>query len=111
LAQRLPEFAAMPLAVEVALLHNFVWHERFTWNDRRFVGLRQRAARLFRFHAGNGVFSISANTLLTWGFVEWLRLPAVPSAVAAIALCAPANFLLADCWVFAGAKMKLCLRR
>jgi len=97
---RFPELAATPLAVEAALLHNFLWHERFTWNDRRFAGLH-RAARLFRFHAGNGVFSIAANTLLTWAFVECLHLPAVPSAIAAIALCAPANFLLADCWAFA----------
>jgi len=111
LAKRLPELVAMPLAVEAALLHNFLWHERFTWSDRRFAGLRQRAFRLFRFHAGNGVFSITANILLTWGLVEWLHLRAVPSALAAIALCAPANFLLADCWVFAGARMKLCLRR
>jgi putative flippase GtrA len=86
-------------------------HERFTWSDRRFAGLRPRALRLFRFHAGNGLFSITANTLLTWGFVERLHLPALPSALAAIALCAPANFLLADCWVFGGARMKLCLRR
>jgi len=110
LGKRLPEVAAMPLAVEAALLHNFLWHERFTWRDRRFPGLPQRAARLFRFHAGNGVFSIAANTLLTWGFVEWLHLPAFPSALAAIVLCAPANFLLADSWVFGGARMKSCLR-
>jgi putative flippase GtrA len=26
--------AATALAVEIAVLHNFVWHERFTWKDR-----------------------------------------------------------------------------
>ena len=26
---------ATALAVESAVLHNFVWHERFTWIDRR----------------------------------------------------------------------------
>ena len=26
---------SMALAVETALLHNFVWHERWTWADRR----------------------------------------------------------------------------
>ena len=108
LAKRLPEPAAMPLAVEAALLHNFVWHERFTWRDRPFDGARQRALRMFRFHAGNGAFSIAANTLLTWGLAEWLHLPGLISAAAAIALCAPANYVIADCWVFAGARMKWC---
>ena len=26
--------SATALAVETAVLHNFVWHERFTWKDR-----------------------------------------------------------------------------
>ena len=26
---------SMVLAVETALLHNFVWHERWTWADRK----------------------------------------------------------------------------
>jgi putative flippase GtrA len=30
----LPSVAAMPVAAEIALLHNFIWHERFTWRDR-----------------------------------------------------------------------------
>ncbi len=26
--------AATLIAVEIAILHNFVWHERFTWDNR-----------------------------------------------------------------------------
>ena len=29
---------ATALAVETAVLHNFVWHERFTWADRTSSG-------------------------------------------------------------------------
>lgn len=25
---------ATPLAVEITILHNFLWHERFTWSGR-----------------------------------------------------------------------------
>jgi putative flippase GtrA len=33
--------AATALAVEAAVLHNFVWHEHFTWDDRTKVGRTQ----------------------------------------------------------------------
>ena len=31
---RINYFLGTALAVEVAVLHNFIWHERFTWADR-----------------------------------------------------------------------------
>lgn len=96
----LPVFAATPIAVETVLLHNFLWHERFTWRDRKFAGLRQRAIRLARFHFGNGLVSIAGNTVMTYFLVQQLKAPALPSAVAAIAVCAPVNFWVADRWVY-----------
>lgn len=98
----LPAAAAALVAVEIAVLHNFFWHERFTWRDRQAPGLRQRAVRLGRFHAANALISLAGNTALTGVLVDWLHAPAMPSALAAIALCAPANFLLADRWVYSG---------
>jgi putative flippase GtrA len=93
--------AATPIAVELTLLHNFLWHERFTWRDRKAPGFAQAAIRLTRFHAANGVISLCGNTLLTYWLVERLKLPAVPSALAAIGLCALVNFRVADRWVYA----------
>lgn len=99
----LPGVAAMPIAVEIAVCHNFFWHERFTWRDREEGGVWRRAVRLGRFHLSNGLVSIAGNTALTYWLVDQLRLPTLPSAVAALALCAPVNFLLADRWVYAPA--------
>lgn len=92
--------AAAAFSVEIAVLHNFLWHERFTWSDRQPAGLRQRAARLLRFHLSNGLIPLTANALLISWLVERLGAPALPSALAAIAVCAPLNFLLADRWVY-----------
>ena len=89
---------AAPIAVEIVILHNFFWHERFTW--RRPAGLRQRAIRLGRFHVGNGLISLAGNTLLTYWLSHELKAPPLASAVTAIALCSPINFLVADCWVY-----------
>ena len=96
----LSEVVAAAIAVEVVLLNNFFWHERFTWGDRRPVGLRTRLLRLARFHAANGFVSLAGNTALVWFLVQELRAPALVSALAAIAVCAPINFLLADRWVY-----------
>lgn len=92
--------AAAALSVEIAVLHNFLWHERFTWSDRQPDGLRQRAARLLRFQLSNGLIPLTANALLVSGLVEQLGVPALASALAAIAACAPLNFWLADRWVY-----------
>jgi putative flippase GtrA len=96
----LPGAAAAPIAVEMVLLNNFFWHERFTWRDRESAGLRQRAIRLWRFHAGNGVVSLAGNALLVYCLVQLIEVPALPSQVMAIVLCAPVNFLVADRWVY-----------
>jgi putative flippase GtrA len=55
---------ATALAVEIAVLHNFLWHERFTWADRRTGRLTHSFARLARFNDSNGLVSIAGNLLL-----------------------------------------------
>jgi putative flippase GtrA len=94
----LKTIVATPIAVEIVVLHNFLWHERFTWPERR---TRHFAARLGRFHAGNGLVSLLGNTFLMYCFVDRLKAPPALSAAAAIALCSIANFLIADRWVYA----------
>lgn len=105
---RVPAVAAAPVAVELAVLHNFFCHERFTWRDREPAGLLQRAIRLWRFHAANGLVSLAGNTALAWWLVEQCHAPPVAAAVAAIAVCAPVNFWAADRWVWKGPRS--CMR-
>ena len=97
---QLPPAAAMAIAVELVVLHNFVWHDRLTWRDRGAVSLRDRSLRLWRFHLANGAVSLAGNTLLAYWLVQVLRFPVLWSAVLAIAVCAPLNFLAADRWVY-----------
>ena len=42
---------ATALAVETAVLHNFVWHERYTWKHLPRGTARDVALRMARFHA------------------------------------------------------------
>jgi len=98
-----PAFALTPAAVEVVLLHNFVWHEHFTWGHRRHSG--SALSRLGRFQLGNGVISVAGNTLLTYVFVEFAKAGVLPSAIGSIAVCSLANFLVADRWVYAAGRV------
>ena len=60
----------------------------------------QRARRLWRFHAANGLTSLVGNTVLTYWLVARFRLLPIVSSLMAIAACAVFNFLLADRCVF-----------
>ena len=91
--------AATVLAVEAAVLNNFLWHERWTWRDRPASG-RARLARLWRFHALNGLVSVAGNLLLMRLFVGGLGLPAIPANLLAVLACALVNFALSDRVVF-----------
>jgi putative flippase GtrA len=95
--------AATAVAVEIVLLHNFLWHEKFTWRDRQLGSIRQRLIRLGRFHVGNGLISLLGNTALTYYCVQRLKAPVLLSATAAILFCSLINFYLADRWIYVGA--------
>jgi dolichol-phosphate mannosyltransferase len=99
----LSSVAATPVATEIALLHNFIWHERFTWRDRGLVRATspgEVAARLWRFHIASGLVSLGGNTMAMYLLVQRLEVPAMPAAVAAMLLCSVGNFLATDRWVY-----------
>lgn len=101
----LHHFTAMPylwavvLAVEIAILHNFVWHEVWTWRGKP---VEDRWWRLLRFHLGNGFLSIASNVVLTTVYKEFVGLPVVAANFAAIVTAALLNFWVAQAWVFRG---------
>lgn len=85
-------------AIEIALLHNFGWHLRYTWCDRR-PGRVLRS--LVRFHLSNGLVSMIGNLVLMRGLVQQLQIPVLAANAIAITCCSLVNFLLGDTWVFA----------
>ena len=97
---KLPYLAATVLAVECTILHNFIWHERFTWGDRPCNSGVERALRLLRFNSSNGAVSLVGNLLLMRLLVEQLHLPVLVANGGAILACSVANFLFGDQFVF-----------
>ena len=88
------------LAVESAVLHNFVWHERWTWKERTLEISGGIAGRLLRFHLANGLISVAGNLVLMWLFVSQLHLHYFLANLIAIAACSIVNFLASDRLVF-----------
>ena len=92
--------AATTLAVEAAILHNFAWHERFTWGDRTHSLHGGSMARLLKFNFTTGLLSIGGNLLLMSLFVSALGLHYLPANLLTIAACSIANFVVSDRAVF-----------
>src|SRR5690348_15421903 len=91
---RLQYLVATALAVEAAVLHNFAWHERWTWRDRS--GRGGALQRLVRFNLTTGVVSIAVNLGLMRLLVGRFHLPYLAANLLAIAAGSLANFLLSD---------------
>lgn len=91
---------ATALAVEAAVLHNFVWHERFTWRERRAVARRDVLLRLLGFNATTGAVSIAGNVLVVSLLMRAADAPLLVANLFAVAACSLANFVVSDKFVF-----------
>ena len=90
---------ASAAAVELTLLHNFVWHLHYTWYDRRDDSAL--LTQFVRFHLSNGLVSLLGNLALMRLLVQEAHLPVLISNCIAILCCSIVNFCLGNDWVFA----------
>jgi len=93
---------ATGLAVELVVLHNFVWHERWTWSDRSRKDKEGVWRRLVRFHFANGALSIAGNIILMRFFAGTLSMNYTVANALSIAVCSILNFFASDRLVFQG---------
>lgn len=96
---RMNYLAATALAVEATVIHNFLWHQRFTWPDRQN---NRSMACFLRFNLTTGAISILGNIALMALFAGVAHLPYVAANLATITICSLANFVASDKLVFRG---------
>jgi putative flippase GtrA len=94
---------ATGLAVEAAILHNFLWHQRYTWGDR---GTTRSVVLFLRFNLTTGAVSILGNLGLMRLLSGTLRLNYLLANVVAIGVLSGANFAASHLWVFRAQKSK-----
>ena len=95
-AHPLGYLAATAAAVELAVLNNFIWHQRWTWKNRPSATTGETLRRLLKFNITNGAVSIAGNLVFMSILVGSLGLPITGANVASVAACSICNFFLAD---------------
>lgn len=88
--------AATATAVELAVLNNFVWHQRWTWRDRPSATTGETLGRLAKFNVTNGAVSITGNLIFMSILVGQMGFPIAGANLASVAACSICNFFLAD---------------
>ena len=96
---------ATALAVEAAVIHNFFWHERYTWADRESTS---RIIRFAKFNLGNGAISILGNVAIMRVLVGVIGLDYFVANALSIAGCSILNFVVSDRLVFTGQTQSMC---
>jgi putative flippase GtrA len=91
---------ATALAVEATVVHNFLWHERYTWADRVQPSWSKSLRRLTRFNLTNGAVSLGGNLVLMKIIVSFEPVNYLAANGVAIVLCSLVNFLVSDEYVF-----------
>lgn len=97
---RMNYLLATLFGVEAAVLHNFIWHERWTWAHAAHGGTKQMLLRLLKFNSTTGVFSIFGNLIFMRIFVGSLRMPVLPANLVTICACNLVNFGVSHYFVF-----------
>ena len=89
-------------ALEVTLVHNFLWHLHYTWPDRKDGS--PTTAKFAKFHLSNGMISLVGNLALMQWLVAGAHMPPLAANAVAILACSVANFGLGHTWAFAAGK-------
>lgn len=98
---RLHYLVATIVAVEAAILHNFAWHQRWTWRDRPPGSGRGRwLTRLLTFNLLNGGISLTGNAAVMALLSGAAGVEPVTANAVAILLCSVANFAASETLVF-----------
>jgi putative flippase GtrA len=106
---RVPYLVATALAVEITVVHNWIWHEHYTWSDRSTTGLYPRLTRLLKFNVSNGAVSLIGNLLFMNLLVGHMHLPVLIANLVAVTVCSLVNFVLGDRFVFDESGTRSCL--
>jgi putative flippase GtrA len=88
------------LAVQIAVIHNFCWHQRWTWADRRGTGRAPVWRRFLMFNLTNGLFSVVGNVAFMELFLAVAPIDYTAANILAVAACSIVNYGLSDRLVF-----------
>lgn len=94
------------LAVETAIIHNFLWHQRWTWRCRTSTkdSAALRLQRFSKFNMTAGMVSLMTNLVVTRLLVEYGGMRYLTANLVAIAAGSAVTFLLSETFAFNAAR-------
>lgn len=99
---------ATALAVELAILNNFFWHQLWTWRDRPALTVNETLRRLAKFNITTGLVSIAGNLVFMSILVGRLGVAVVLANLISVLACSLLNFILADRLAFKSQRKANC---
>ncbi|HEY3443578.1 MAG TPA: GtrA family protein [Paludibaculum sp.] len=92
---------ATSIAVEAAIIHNFVWHSRWTWRDRsRDLTMGEILHRLLRLHLTSGAVAMATNLVVMRLAVGEAGVHYIVANGLATVAASAVNFMLANWLVY-----------
>lgn len=88
--------AATVIALEAAILHNFLWHSRWTWRDRAGAGWPRRLGRFNAIHGATAMLNLACMAVL----VDGAGLPYLLATCLSVGACSVLNFTACHTTVF-----------
>lgn len=90
---------ASPFAIELSIINNFIWNDRYTWHGRRYAHQHSFWYGLLRFNLVSWIAG-TINWLLLVTFTEGLGLYYLLANLLAIGIASAINFVLNEKWTF-----------
>jgi dolichol-phosphate mannosyltransferase len=88
------------LAIQIAILNNFLWNDKWTWREKREPGAKPFFKRLAKFAMASDFVSAPVNLLGVWIFLNLLEWHYLFSNFLAISLGVILNFLINHYWTY-----------
>jgi putative flippase GtrA len=92
-------FIATAISLELAALHNFIGHNRFTWNDRPASSVREWGRRYLKYQIAKTT-SLAISLAITMIVLAITPLAPEVANTIAVLVCALPNYLLTERLVF-----------
>lgn len=87
------------VAVEIALINNYVLNDLWTWHDRGKPGKREYLKRMLKYHITASAAMLT-NISILWFFTELVGIYYLVSNIFGIFCGAALNFFVNDRWTF-----------
>ncbi|MBU0518750.1 GtrA family protein [bacterium] len=100
----IPIIPAGLLAIEIAIIHNFLWHRYWTWNDRNGENPKSFFKHLLIYNSMTGLVDLVANITVLWSLTTFAGVHFMISNLCGMMLGPFIKFWLNEKVIFKGRK-------